>query len=95
MYEKLRVGLTAWLALLVIGAVVPLVLLAWATFHEISTSSQALQERTQADTERALALAVDGEVRSLKAALTSLAASRSMAPGRLAEFYEEAQQVAA
>jgi PAS domain S-box-containing protein len=94
-YGKLKVGLTAWLVLLVIGAVVPLVALAWVTLHEISTSSQALLDQRQADTVRALALAVDGEVRSWKAALTSLAASRSIAPGRMAEFYEEAQQVAA
>ena len=95
MYEKLKVSLTTWFAFLVIAAVVPLVLLAWVTFHEITTSSQALLDQRQVDTARALALAVDGEVRSWKAALTSLAASRSIAPGRLAEFYEEAQQVAA
>jgi PAS domain S-box-containing protein len=94
-YEKLKVSLTTWLALLVIGSVVPLVLLAWVTIREISASSQALRDQAQADTVRALALAVDGEVQSWKAALTSLAASRSIAPGRLAEFYEEAQQVAA
>ena len=95
MYEKLRVGLTTWLALLVIGALVPLVLLAWMTFREISASSQALLDQRQADTVRALALAVDGEVRTWKAAVTALAASRSIAPGRLAEFYEEAREVAA
>ena len=95
MYERLKVGLSTWLSLLVIGSVVPLVLLAWVTTREISASSQALRDQAQADTVRALALAVDGEVRSWKAALTALAASRSIAPGRLAEFYEEAQQLAA
>ncbi len=95
MHEKLKVSLTTWLALLVIGSVVPLVLLAWVTIREISASSQALRDQAQTDTVRALALAVDGEVQSWKAALTALAASRSIAPGRLAEFYEEAQQVAA
>jgi hypothetical protein len=40
-------------------------------------------------------MAVDGEVRAWKAALTALAESKSLRPGRLAEFYDEARQVAA
>jgi PAS domain S-box-containing protein len=92
---KTTVGLTAWLTLLVIGAVVPLLLLAGLTFLEISNSSKAIIEQGLADTTRALALAVDGEIHSWKASLEALAASRSLQPGRLAEFYGEARQVAA
>jgi PAS domain S-box-containing protein len=87
--------LTTWLALLVIGAVVPLLLLAWLTFLEISNSSKAFIDQGLTDTTRALALAVDGEVRSWKSAMEALAVSRSLQPGRLAEFYGEARQVAA
>jgi signal transduction histidine kinase/PAS domain-containing protein len=91
---SLKVRLSTWLTLLVLGAGAPLVLLTGVTLHEISTSSRALRDQGQADTVRALALAVDGEVRTWKAAVTALAESRSIQPGRLAEFYEEAQQVA-
>ncbi|HSB67721.1 MAG TPA: response regulator [Candidatus Methylomirabilis sp.] len=89
-----RIGLTGWLALLVLGSVVPLFILAGLTLLEISKSSRAYQDRGQVDTTRALALAVDGEVRSWKTALTALGASGSLRAGRLAEFYEEARQVA-
>ena len=94
MGPRLKVKLSTWLTILVLGAGAPLVLLAGVTFREISTSSRALRDQGQADTVRALALAVDGEVRTWKAAVTALAESRSIQPGRLAEFYEEAQQVA-
>ncbi len=95
MSEKLKVNLTTWLTLLVIGAVAPLVLFAWLTLHEISRSSRAIRDQGQADTARALSLAVDGEVRSWRTALEALASSRSLQPGRWAEFYEEARQVGA
>jgi len=91
---RLKVKLSTWLAILVLGAGAPLVLLAGVTIREISTSSRALRDQGQADTVRALALAVDGEVRTWKATVTALADSRSIQPGRLAEFYAEAQQVA-
>ena len=94
MSPSLKVRLSTWLTILVLGAGAPLVLLAGVTIREISTSSRALRDQGQADTVRALALAVDGEVRTWKAAVTALAESRSIQPGRLAEFYEEAQQVA-
>ncbi|MFI5341855.1 MAG: PAS domain S-box protein [Candidatus Methylomirabilales bacterium] len=95
MNDKLKVSLTTWVTLLVIGAVVPLVLFAWVTLREISRSSLAFRDQGQTDTTRALSLAVDGEVRSWKTALEALASSRSLQPGRWAEFYEEACQVAA
>ena len=85
--------MTGWVAFLVIGAVVPLLLLATVTFREISKTSFAFTEEEQADTTRVLALAVDGEVRSWRSALLALAASQSLRHDRLAEFYEEARQV--
>jgi signal transduction histidine kinase/ActR/RegA family two-component response regulator len=88
-------GLTAWLALLVVCTVLPMLLLAGAALFQMTKSSQAARDNAQLDTARALALAVDGEVRSWKAALMALAASRNLQQGRLAEFYEEARQVAA
>ena len=95
MRTKPAFSLTAWLTLLVVCTVLPLLLLAGAALFQISQTSQAARDRGQLDTARALALAVDGEVRSWKAALMALAASRSLKQGRLAEFYEEARQVAA
>ena len=65
--------MTGWIAFLLIGAVVPLLLLATVTFREISKTSFAFTEKEQADTTRALALAVDGEVRSWRSALLALA----------------------
>ena len=95
MRTKPAFGLTAWLALLVVCTVLPMLLLAGAALFQMSKSSQAARDNGQLDTARALALAVDGEVRSWKAALMALAASRNLQQGRLAEFYEEARQVAA
>ncbi len=94
MNEGLKVSLTTWLALLVIGTVVPLVLLAGVTLHDMSRVSQDLSVQGQVDTTRALALAVDGEIRSWKTALMALATSHSLQHHRLAELYEEASQVA-
>ena len=53
------------------------------------------QDRRQADTTRALALAVDAEIRSWKTVLQTLAESQALAEGRLADFYREARAVAA
>jgi PAS domain S-box-containing protein len=93
--SKPRLSLTAWLALLVLGAVVPLLFFAGIALRGIFQTSRALSNRGQVDTTRALALAVDGEVRSWRAALLALATSRSLRPGRMADFYEEARLVAA
>jgi signal transduction histidine kinase len=75
--------------------VVPVLLFAVATLFQISKDSQVARDQGQADTVRALALAVDGEVHSWKAALAALAESKSAQPNRWAEFYEEARQVGA
>jgi PAS domain S-box-containing protein len=91
---KPRLGLTGWLAILVLGAIVPLLLFAGLTLRGVLHTSRALADRGQVDTTRALALAVDGEVRAWRAALLTLASSSSLQRGRWADFYEEAREVA-
>jgi PAS domain S-box-containing protein len=90
-----RFGLSHWLTLLVVGTTVPLLLFGAAALYKMSRDARAVRDQGQADTVRALALAVDGEVRAWKAAVTALAESASLRPDRLAEFYAEAQKVAA
>jgi len=90
---KPRLGLTAWLTLLVLGAVVPLLIFAGLMLHGVLQTSRTLADRGQADNARALALAVDGEVRSWKVVLAALATSNSVQRGQWADFYEEARQV--
>jgi PAS domain S-box-containing protein len=92
---KPRLGLRHWLTLLVIGTTLPLLLFAGATLYKMARDARAAQEQGQADTVRALALAVDGEVRAWTAVVTALAESQSLRQDRLAEFYAEARQVAA
>jgi hypothetical protein len=75
---KRTVGLSAWLAFLALDAVAPLLLFAGATLFQFAKDARAARDQGQGDTARALALAVDGEVRSWRAALTALAASRSL-----------------
>ena len=91
---KPRLGLTAWLTLLVVGAIVPLLLFAGLTLRGVYRTSRTLADRGQVDTARALALAVDGEVHAWRAGLLTLANSLSLQRGRWAEFYEEAREVA-
>ena len=95
MRPGLNVKLSTCLAVLVLGAVVPLLVFGGLALRGILQTSRALADRGQVDTSRALALAVDGEVRAWKAALAALAESKSNQPGRLSEFYEEARHVAA
>jgi len=92
--KKPRLGLTAWLALLVLGAVVPLLIFAGLTLRGVFRTSRTLADRGQVDTARALALAVDGEVHAWRAGLLTLASSLSLQRGRWVEFYEEAREVA-
>ena len=94
MSPRPRLGLTSWLALLILGTVVPLLLLAVLTLRSVLHASRELADRGQIGTTRALALAVDGEVRAWRAGLLTLASSLSLQRGRWAEFYEEASEVA-
>ena len=93
--SRSQAGVRRWLALLVLAAVVPLLVFGWVILHWMAHSHLEAFTRGQADTVRALALAVDGEVHAWKAVVTALAESQSLRPDRLAEFYEEARQVAA
>ena len=90
-----RLGLRAWALLLVLGGVVPLLVFGTAALHWMTRSHATAFTRSQTDTVRALALAVDGEVHAWEAVVTALAESRSLRPDRLTEFYVEARQVAA
>jgi PAS domain S-box-containing protein len=92
---KPRLGVRHWLTLLVIGTTVPLVVFGAAALYKMTQDARTAQEQGQADTVRALALAVDGEVRAWTAVVTALAESQSLRPARLVEFYEEARLVAA
>ncbi|MBP1775461.1 MAG: sensory transduction histidine kinase, partial [candidate division NC10 bacterium] len=94
MAVKPKLGLTAWLAILVLCAIVPLLLFAGLTLRGVLRTSRALADRGQVDTTRALALALDGAVHEWRAALTTLASSASLQRGRWADFYEEAREVA-
>ena len=87
--------LRRWLTLLVLGTAVPLLAFAVFVLVWLVGSYRADQDRRQADTTRALALAVDAEIRSWTAALQALAGSHELQAGRLADFYAEAQAVAA
>ena len=78
-----------------LAVVVPLVIFGWLTLRSMAQSHADAFTRTQVDTARVLASAVDGELHAWKTALTALAESHSLVPGRLAEFYEEARAVAA
>lgn len=94
MRTRRKLSLRFWLAVLVGGAMVPLLLFAGATLLKISSDSRLANDQKDIDTARALALAMDGEVRSWKAVLIMLADSASLAPGRFGEFYEEARRLA-
>ncbi len=91
---KRRAGLTGWLALLVIGTVIPLLVFAAVALDWLAGSYRATEERGQSDTARALALAVDAQVRAWKAALSTLASSAALREGHWEAFYGEAQAVA-
>jgi signal transduction histidine kinase len=91
---KPRWGLSSWLALLVLGAVFPLVLFASTTLRGLFQASRAATERGQVDTTRALALVVDGEVRAWRAALRALGESLELRGEHLGAFEIEARAVA-
>ena len=90
--DKRAIGLRIWVLILVLGAVVPLLLFAGAALFQISRDAHVARDQGLTNTARALALAVEGEVRSWKAALAAMSESRSLRPDRLAEFYDEARQ---
>jgi PAS domain S-box-containing protein len=84
-----------WFLFAVLGAVGPLLVLAAVTLVWIARNSQAVRDQTHGDAARALAAAVDGELRSWKTALNTLAASTALTRRDFAAFYEEARAVGA
>jgi len=90
-----RLSLSRWLTLLVLAAVLPLLAFGALTLAWLTASYRASVDRGQTDTTRALALALDAEVRAWKAILFALAESDELRSGRLQEFHGDATQVAA
>ena len=90
-----RVPLRRWLALLVLGTAGPLLVFGVIVLGWLVGGYRADQDRRQTDTTRALAAAVDAEIRAWKTALQVLAESNDLQHGRLAAFDEEARAVAA
>ncbi len=95
MSKKPHFSLSAWLVLLVVGALVPLLIFATAMLAWMGKSGEAERDRALQDRARALALAVDREVAAWKTATGVLAASTALERGRLADFHAEAQRVGA
>ncbi|MFB3816560.1 MAG: PAS domain-containing protein [Candidatus Methylomirabilales bacterium] len=89
-----RLSLTRWLSLLVLAAVLPLLFFGALTLAWLTASYRTTADAGQADTTRALALAIDAEIRAWKAALLALAETNELRAGRLQDFYVEASQVA-
>jgi PAS domain-containing protein len=89
----LRLG--TWLALLVGGAVLPLLVFAAFTLSRLASTHWERQAQAQIETSRALALAVDAEIRAWKAALLALAESNEVAAASWAGLHAEASRVAA
>jgi PAS domain S-box-containing protein len=89
-----RLSLTRWLTLLVLAPLFPLLVFGGLTLAWVSESQRATADRGQADTTRALALAMDAEIRAWKAALLALAETNELQAGRLQDFHREATKVA-
>jgi PAS domain S-box-containing protein len=89
-----RAPLRRWLTLLVLGTAGPLLGFAIVVLVWLVGGYRTDQDRRHMDTTRALALAVDAEIRSWKAELQTLAESNDLHLDRLAAFYHEAQVVA-
>jgi two-component sensor histidine kinase len=95
MSARYRPGLRTWLALLVGGALVPLLVFAGLALLWLAKSHEGQADRGQTDTTRALTLAVEAEVRAWRAVLTTLAEARELGEGRFQEFDGMARAVAA
>jgi two-component sensor histidine kinase len=88
-------SLRIWLAVLVGGALVPLLAFAGLALVWLAGGYREQADRGQADTTRALALAVEAEVRAWRTALWTLAEARDLRDGRFREFDAMARSVAA
>lgn len=92
---KPRIGLHRWLALLVLGAVVPVLVFAGAMLWSVLDANERQRDRDLGERAHALAFTVDAEVRSWKTVLQTLAEGNELRGGRLREFDVEARAVAA
>jgi PAS domain S-box-containing protein len=79
----------------VLATLGPLLVLTAVTLIWIARGSQATRDQTHMEAARALAAAVDGEIRSWKAALSTLAVSTALGRRDFAAFYREARAVGA
>ncbi|MFB3816575.1 MAG: sensor histidine kinase [Candidatus Methylomirabilales bacterium] len=95
MTGKRRPGLTTYLALLVVGTAVPLLIFAGLAMSWLVRSHHARQEEAQRETAGALALAADAEILSWRAALLTLAEVADLRARRWREFDRLARAVAA
>jgi PAS domain S-box-containing protein len=86
--RPLRVHLT----LLVLAAVIPMLVFAIALAALVESYRRSTLERSFLDTARALSLAVDHELSSSIAALTTLGTSEHLDRGDLEAFYEQAHR---
>src|SRR5687767_3779058 len=91
--RRLPIGLRTRLALLVLAASLPLlvltVVLAVRSYH---TEREQMEEHT-VDTAHALALAVDRELSGLQSALVALSLSQELRNGNLEVFYDQSNEL--
>ncbi|HEX6102154.1 MAG TPA: cache domain-containing protein, partial [Alphaproteobacteria bacterium] len=91
--RRLPIGLRTQLALLVLAASLPLliltVVLAVRSYH---TEREQMEEHT-VDTAHALALAVDRELAGLQSALVALSLSQELRNGNLEVFYDQSKEL--
>ncbi len=94
MRKKQPLSMAAWLALLVIGVTVPLIIFAGVTLRSILDANERERDTALSDQARALAAAADAEIRSWRGVVLTLAESDDLREGRLEDFYAEARGVA-
>ena len=79
--------------LLVLSVLVPSFIASALAVAYVYRDAQETQNRSMAETSRAMALLVDNELETKEAVLRVLAASPALTGGRLANFYEHARKV--
>ena len=79
--------------LLVLSILVPSFIAATLAVIYVYRDAQQAQNRSMAETARAMALLVDNELQKKEEVLRALAASPALVDGRLADFYEHARRV--
>lgn len=87
--------LSTWLALLVAGIAAPLLAFAGLQLWAVLDANERERDAALGSRARAIASAVDAEIRSWRAVLTTLAESTDLRAGRFRAFGEEARAAAA